>query len=336
MKKLLPGLFLISFLNYSSQTFTLTQVANQPAVGDTERVYIIDTSAYTGGLNVASTGANHVWTYTNLITTSNSLTSAYLAPGSVPSASLYPGCTFVKKQGTINSFYKSVASPSVQTEFMGIYSASLNLNFSNTAVLIRYPFALGNSFTDSFSGTFTFSLSGNANGNATVTADGTGTLNLPDGIILNDVLRIKSYQSTNFTSGVIPVGSLKQTVYSFYHASQKFPILTIDYSVLTAFSNATLSAIISGNENDFTVGLEDNQTNLFKSIIYPNPVSDYLNIILSTYNKAQEISIYNQIGELVYKNTFENKINLSALKAGIYLLEIKTDAGISRKKIIKE
>ena len=336
MKKLLPALFLISFLNLDSQTFTLTQAFNEPVVSDTERVYVIDTSAYAGGLNVASTGANHVWTYTNLITTSNSVTSIYATTASVPSSSNYPGSTIAKKQGLINSFYKSVTSPSTQIEFMGISSASLTLNFSNTAILQKFPFAFGNSFTDNFSGTFTFSLSGTANGNATVTADGTGTLNLPDGLILNDVLRIKSYQSTNFTSGVIPVGSLKQTVYTFYHASQKFPIFTIDYSTLTAFGSPTLSAAITGNKNDFTVGLKENNNNIINSLFYPNPVTDILNIAVSPLHKPQEIKIYNQLGEVVFRSSFENKINIQELNAGIYFIELKTENGISRKKILKQ
>ncbi len=336
MKKLLPLLFLLAFTTTNAQTFTLTKGANEPIAGDTSKTYIIDTSAYVSGLNVSLTGSNTVWTYTNLVCTPNSGTSSYTTPAAVPSSSSYPGCTIVQKQGTLYSFYKSVSTPSTQLEFLGVSSPSLTMNFTNTALFMQYPFAFGNTFTDSFSGSFTFSVNGQASGNATVTADGTGTLNLPDGIILNNVIRIKSVQATNFTFFGSPVGNLKQTTYAFYHSSQKFPILTIDYSALTTGTTTTLTSVVTGNKNDFTVGLNENTLHTFPAVLYPNPANNVLNIQLNSSVKPKEIMICDQLGQTVYASKFQDKIEISSLNPGIYFIEIKTEQGIARKKFIKD
>jgi hypothetical protein len=134
MKKLLPLFLLFPFIKGYSQTYTITQTANQPLIGDTSKYYIIDTSAYSSGLNVANTGSNAVWNYTNLITTSGTRTTSYVSPTVVPNSSNYPGCTIVSQAGPLNSYFKSVVSPSTQLEFMGISSSSLNMNFSNSAI----------------------------------------------------------------------------------------------------------------------------------------------------------------------------------------------------------
>ncbi len=336
MKKLLSGLLLFIFLTNNSQTLILTKAANEPVIGDTSRSLLIDTSAYVSGLNVSLTGGNTVWTYTNLVGTSNSLTSSYLSPASSPSPANYPGCTVVQKQGTLYSYFKSVTSPSTQLEFMGVTSNSLTMNFTNTAVFAKYPFTFGNTFTDSFSGSFTFSTSGTANGNATVTADGTGTLNIPDGTFTN-VLRVKSYQVINFSVGIFPAGSLKQTVYNFYHATQKFPLLTIDYTTLTITGQTpSVTTQVSGNKNNFTVGLKENVINNLNAKLYPNPADNVLNVYIDDLAKAKEILIFNELGQKVYKSVFENKIDINTLPKGIYIIEIKTEQGSFRKKFVKE
>jgi hypothetical protein len=100
MKKLLP-LFLLASIQIRSQSVSLSQAAYQPVVGDTSRHYVLDTSWYGGGLNAALTGSNILWEYSHIVTTTAVVTSAYVDPTSVPSASDYPGCTGGAKNGTV-------------------------------------------------------------------------------------------------------------------------------------------------------------------------------------------------------------------------------------------
>ncbi|MBK9285191.1 MAG: T9SS type A sorting domain-containing protein [Sphingobacteriaceae bacterium] len=335
MKKLLLLLSISFYLNANAQTLVMTKAVFEPVIGDTSRAYIVDTSYYTNGLNVSQTGANTVWTYSNLAATGNSISSAYVDPSSIPASTNYPGCTIVQNQGLLNTFYKSVTSPSTQTEFQGVNSTSITMNFSNTAVSMRYPFTYQDVITDNFSGAFTFSLSGSASGNATVVADGHGTLILPNGVTFNNVLRLKSTQITNFNALII-TGSIRQTMYSWYDASQKFPILSINYQTMsiTGAGSPTVSAQVIGNKNNFVIGVNENNLDQAQITFFPNPVSDELNIDFIAA-EVKNISIYNAQGKLIVQYLDTKKINCENMANGIYIAEIKTNKGIIHKKFIK-
>ena len=68
--------------------------------------------------------------------------------------------------------------------------------------------------------------------------------------------------------------------------------------------------------------------------IYPNPARKFITV--SGISNAQ-ISLYTIEGKLVkYEKLTNNKIDLSNLSSGNYILKIESDAGIIIKKIIKE
>ncbi|MGE8340584.1 MAG: T9SS type A sorting domain-containing protein [Flavobacterium sp.] len=67
--------------------------------------------------------------------------------------------------------------------------------------------------------------------------------------------------------------------------------------------------------------------------IYPNPVSEVVNIILKEDLKLEKVNIYNTLGQLV--KTEKNKvINVNSLSNGTYFFEIVTDKGKATKKIL--
>lgn len=81
--------------------------------------------------------------------------------------------------------------------------------------------------------------------------------------------------------------------------------------------------------NDIAVSQEIN--------IYPNPASNILYIEGSIMHKRKTISIYNTLAQQeIRKNTNQNQIDISALKNGIYILEVEVDGKKYRKKVIKE
>jgi len=67
--------------------------------------------------------------------------------------------------------------------------------------------------------------------------------------------------------------------------------------------------------------------------VYPNPVSNQLNIGLSPNLQLENIKIYNQIGQLVLqsKNT---TINVNHLQKGVYFAQIQTNKGKTTKKVV--
>lgn len=337
MKKSLLALLILMGLKNFSQSLVLTQSANEPIVGDTNRTYILDTTA-APGLMTNITGSNVVWNFTQVIPTSSVTTAAYASTTAVSSSSNYAGCTMVQQQGNLNTFLKSVTTPTTQTEFMGISSTSLNLTFTNTAIIAKYPISYGSVITDNFGGSFTFSISGQATGNINTTADGTGTLNLNGGISLSNVLRVKSVQTITLTSGFIPVGTIQQTLYSYYHASQKFPVLTISYQTiaLTGQSPST-SGNATGNINVYVLGVKENKLNDSELSLYPNPAQNSLALNLKgETNTIIESKIFSQLGQLIQSNGKSSQIDISSIPAGVYMIEVKTSKGLAYKRFIKQ
>ena len=85
-------------------------------------------------------------------------------------------------------------------------------------------------------------------------------------------------------------------------------------------------------ENKGPLGILENTTNLFS--LYPNPTNELLNI--NSNISISEITIYNNLGQLLLNAENTNQINVSALSPGIYFVKIKDENGQTEtKKIIK-
>ncbi len=112
-----------------------------------------------------------------------------------------------------------------------------------------------------------------------------------------------SYYNIPYLNGTIPDG----TVY-------KFEYTTVNTSDVTEF---------------------DGQFSLS-----PNPSNDYFKIILNDFNTNfvnANILIVNSLGQVLKDIDFTtDAINISDLKAGTYFVQIRTDSGMTTKKLIKK
>lgn len=83
-----------------------------------------------------------------------------------------------------------------------------------------------------------------------------------------------------------------------------------------------------------TASIDDTFLNTFK--IFPNPVRGNTMHISTT--KTLKISIYNLIGKKILEGTLDqgnDTIDVSSLKNGVYIINVKTDTGTVTKKFIK-
>lgn len=72
-------------------------------------------------------------------------------------------------------------------------------------------------------------------------------------------------------------------------------------------------------------------------ILYPNPTTDFINIVSS--DEIKEITIYNTLSQNVYFKKHKGKdieLNVSNFSKGNYIADIKTEKGNIRKKFIVE
>ncbi len=69
--------------------------------------------------------------------------------------------------------------------------------------------------------------------------------------------------------------------------------------------------------------------------IYPNPAQDIVNIVSDEFDMAYEAVVYKQLGKQLSKTTVTNNVlNVSSLKPGIYVLELRKDTALIREKLI--
>ena len=353
MKKLYTLiLFTVLFSGATKAQLTLTKAANEPIIGDFERKKSYDSTSTL----VNSTGSNQTWNFTSL--TSNTIavvTNTYTTPSSVPgytSSSTFTASTVSRTDGTVSDFFVSNAT---QFELIGTrLSSSLTITFTNSAIAAIWPITNTYSLTDPISGQIRVSIfgppsTGPFNGTQTVAATGTGTLQLPNAITLNNCLQLTS-RLTGTGSVTIFTATTNMTLtsisYNYYHSSQKFPVLSIAHSTTSiksgtaAPTNNSTTAITINNDvfagiNEFTL---DNSYS-----VYPNPASGMFNVALSNI-KAESVSIeiFNQVGQSIKKENLGNgsninsTINTSGFNSGVYFVKTTVGNRSSVKKLIIE
>lgn len=150
--------------------------------------------------------------------------------------------------------------------------------------------------------------------------DGTNAKIYKDGVLLNS--QAKSWSTIN-DNNLFRIGSSFAGAGSFNGAIDDLKIynyVLTDAEVTNLYTNNSLTSE-NFNANNLEVGL------------YPNPVNDVLNI--DTKEELSSVEVYALQGQKVLSSK-ENKINVSQLPAGIYLVRIEdVNNNIATKKIIK-
>jgi hypothetical protein len=200
--------------------------------------------------------------------------------------------------------------------------------YSNLEDLIRFPFTMGNTFSDTWatqfvSGGFDFYRTGVT----TVTADAYGTMITPAGTFTN-VLRVHFVQvyrdSANF--GVPYFIDYDNDQYLWYKDGVHWPVATtfILTSTTATFANATYTT--AG-----PVGIDQGSDLLASASLFPNPAAEQLTLDLNlTKDQNLDILIFNGIGQEVRNlasqkcNQGTNRIQLEVddLPEGIYFAKV--------------
>ena len=170
-------------------------------------------------------------------------------------------------------------------------------------------------------------------------------------------VRYSSAATTSNPSGATGVGSftnlgvtvnpnlLTGFVYPKVWTKYSFTISgvgTTEVPIKVGFRYFVTSGGPSGDNSDI-IGLDTfsvdrptlavNDVSAVKTSIYPNPAKDVLN--LKTSEGIKKVEIYDVAGRQVKTATTE-KVNVSDLKAGMYIIKIQTASGETTEKFIKE
>lgn len=87
--------------------------------------------------------------------------------------------------------------------------------------------------------------------------------------------------------------------------------------------------------NDFTLSAGSIEVTQFS--LSPNPTSSgYVNIISNNVEQPVSVKVYSLLGKLIVNETITNRLNVSSLKTGVYIVNIsQNEATVSKKLIIK-
>ncbi|HAR71823.1 MAG TPA: hypothetical protein DCR77_00235 [Flavobacteriaceae bacterium] len=81
----------------------------------------------------------------------------------------------------------------------------------------------------------------------------------------------------------------------------------------------------------------DEVKNHVEITLFPNPVSNELNI--DSKDNIKEVTVFNLTGQQLFSkkgNSKTSKIDVSNLKSGVYIVEVKTDKTSKTYKVIKK
>jgi hypothetical protein len=112
-------------------------------------------------------------------------------------------------------------------------------------------------------------------------------------------------------------------------------------SVIYAKGSSTSYAYHGGNRGfttlSVTLGISENKLLSFE--MYPNPVSDVLNIQLPSGTDKAEVGVYDYTGRLVSSKTIssnDSTLDVQKISKGIYIIRVATNSKIGVQRFIKK
>ncbi len=334
-------LLLCAIAGLSQATFGQLTQANEPSVGAYSNMYLCDSNAVS---YESMTGTGVTWDYTTLgmypgetrtIGIGDATTSPHYSDFSSATKTL-------EIQGLLTTFMSSDASSRVSHGF--VYSeqtlGDVKAIFDdNPAVLMTYPFDQGDNQTDVYAGNLDFTFNGipmtpDAAGVIYSEIDGTGTMLFP-GETINNVMRYKSVDTATTDIPLFGEMEIVRTQYEYYDlADQELPIFVHTTVLIQQPGGGTQigsNTLVLSKYAVGTVGVSEQDAVEFA--VYPNPAQDEV-MIKGAFDQAN-VTVYNTQGQQVLNTMIANgqRINTSALNAGMYLVKVEVDGQSTTKNL---
>jgi hypothetical protein len=326
MKKqlLIVSAFALSVTAFAQPSLSSTN--SNPVIGD--QFTLIPGSWISEG----SAGANQTWNFSSVTTTVSSATGYTAQAVSGSNATAFPNAN-VQLAGAGGTSFLKTSSAALQN--FGTATGTVQIKYSDAEDQMRYPCAMGNTYTDPHAATFTSAgYNYTRKGTTTITADAYGTLQLPGGTYSN-VLRVHMIQayrdSTNFGGSFPYTLDYYNSQYLWYVPNNHMPIFsTYSLSVNggTATKGSTTLQSITNSIGELEAGIKSMN-------LYPNPANgEFINMDLNLEkNISYSIVITDNLGREVM-NTESLKgmegynfrsINISGIESGLYQVVLKSE-----------
>ncbi|GAB4281319.1 MAG: hypothetical protein Kow0068_05770 [Marinilabiliales bacterium] len=324
--KLFTFLMILAVTLSYSQLVTITETNQIPQIGDT--IHYIDLNTF--GFDAAGTGAvtDKLWDFSSLMDAGTTVDFWYVDASTTPQASNYPNANIARENSQEAGYFYYECTGSDWFRW-GWYAGATNFGIYNTgANEFHFPITAGNNYNSSYEGTFApFNLGEDSvrieQGQIIAEADMQGTLILPNGATLNNVLRIHLIESFHIVTYMFGTPAMDNVMeddyYYWFHDSILQPVLVYG---TTDLDGQQQSEVLRYQPVNIVTGKYDNNF-ADNTLIYPNPTSGIVNISSDLYKTVEIFNIYGQkINAMKAKST----LDLSFLTSGHYILILKGDA----------
>lgn len=311
---------------------TLTQGTHVPAAGQDFAVV-----SATGYIATGPTGANVDMNYWDmLIENSGNRTWRFRAASVTPTSAQIPTANLLSTDGgTDTTFWNSTSAGlfhvGSRTALEGI------IPFSDPLLELVFPCTYGTTWNDGMTANYVVSgiVPVTRIGSIIGHADAYGTLRLPQGEVVMNVLRVNVRREFNDNSAVANVVRIAN-VKSFYSPSVPYPMLQLtEDSVRIGTGAWTVVKSAQWIGNGFIVGLDENSLDEVSFSAYPNPVSEMLNIAVSS-GMATDAEVMDPSGRIVLQHRLSAdrpSVDVRSLTPGAYFLRVRAQGmapGIQR------
>lgn len=306
---------------------SLNSTNSNPVIGDQ---YTLISGSW---ISEGGPGASQAWdfsTVTTTVSTARTYTVQTLSPGN---ATAFPNAN-VQSAGINGSTFLKTSSSALQN--FGIASGTVQIRYSDAEDQMRYPCAMGDTYSDAFAATF--SSGGNnfvRKGTATVTADAYGTLRLPGGMY-SSVLRVHLIQ--DYTDSTNIGGTMPYTIY--YYNDQYMWYLPNNHMPIFGTYSLAVSGTSSPSKGSTTLqsianSIGELEAGIKSMNLYPNPANgEFINMDLNLEkNIRYSIVITDNLGREVMNTESLNgmegynfrSLNISGIESGLYQLVLKSE-----------
>ena len=293
---------------FAGSTYTLPSLTASDNCGVSSITYTISGATLRSGSGADASGAFNVGTSTVKFTVTD-------VHGNTGSAE-----TSVTVNSSLSSSIPDVYALSSYTDekntiYLGYGPSALSINALVTGGTAPYSYAWS-------TGAITPSINVNAEGTYTVTITDAKSCQTTSSIVIN-VLDVRC-GNDNSKVQVCHNGSV---------------ICVASSAVDTHLNHGDKLGSCTAAISSVPVSFELEKPASYKVELYPNPVSDILNIQVSKLEAGARVSLFNLGGVEVLSQSLRQAsqaVNISKLQPGVYVIQIINGTQISKQKLIKE
>jgi aminopeptidase N len=162
--------------------------------------------------------------------------------------------------------------------------------------------------------------------------------NQPSGSeILIELSQTQSHPSVSFFEAPVPIrligtmGEAQDLVLDHTSNMQQFTE-TVGFEVQDIIFNPEFD-LVSKNNQVLSINTFEIKSELR---VFPNPSSAIVNLQKPDALEVNSISVYNVMGQLLYRSEWREKIDLSSFSAGMLFIQFQTNKGVINKSLLKK